>query len=215
MRKAPLINGFIYHICTKSIAGFRIFRSKQDYSRMIEMIKFYSYEKPPVKFSIYHTMNDRDVFSEKYLSKKENLIEIIAYSIMPTHLHIVLVQLKDRGISIYMKNLLDSYTRYFNIKNERKGPLWQGRFKSVLVEGDEQLLHLTRYIHLNPTSDNLVEKAGDWLYSSYREYLGNTENKICNFPQYLDIEPKNYEKFLEERRDYQKKLNEIKHLLLE
>src|SRR4030042_3910515 len=101
MRKAPLINGSIYHICTKSIAGYRIFRSKQDYSRMMEMIKFYSYEKPPVKFSIYQTMNDRDDFLVKYLSSKENLVEIVAYCIMPTHLHMVLVQLKDRGISIY------------------------------------------------------------------------------------------------------------------
>jgi len=215
MRKAPLINGSIYHICTKSIAGYRIFRSTDDYSRMMEMIKFYSYEKPAVKFSIYQTMNDRDDFFKKYLSSKENLVEIIAYCIMPTHLHMALVQLKERGISIYMKNLLDSYTRYFNIKNERKGPLWQGRFKSVLVEGDEQLLHLTRYIHLNPTSDNLVEKTSDWPYSSYREYLGNNEEKICNFPPYMDIEPEHYKIFVEERRDYQKKLNEIKHLLLE
>ncbi len=215
MRKAPLINGSIYHICTKSIAGYRIFRSTEDYSRMMEMIIFYSYEKPSVKFSIYQTMNDRDDFLKKYLSSKENLVEIVAYCIMPTHLHMALVQLKERGISIYMKNLLDSYTRYFNIKNERKGPLWQGRFKSVLVEGDEQLLHLTRYIHLNPTSDNFVEKTGDWPYSSYHEYLDNTEEKICNFPTYLDIEPEHYKIFVEERRDYQKKLNEIKHLLLE
>ncbi len=181
---------------------------------MVEMIKFYSSEKP-VKFSIYETMNNPDDFLEKYSSKKENLVEIIAYCIMPTHLHMALVQLKDRGISIYMKNLLDSYTRYFNIKNERKGPLWQGRFKSVLVEGDEQLLHLTRYIHLNPTSDNLVKKAGDWLYSSYHEYLATTDKKLCNFFRYLDIEPERYETFVEERQEYQKEMNEIKHLLLE
>lgn len=69
MRKAPLINGSIYHICTKSIAGYRIFRSKQDYSRMMEMIKFYSYGKLPVKFSIYQTMDDQDDFFRKIFIK--------------------------------------------------------------------------------------------------------------------------------------------------
>ncbi|NWF75548.1 MAG: transposase [Nitrospirae bacterium] len=215
MRKDPLINGCLYHICTKSIAGYKIFRSTQDYSRMMEMIKFYSYEKPPVKFSIYHTLEERDEFLRKNLSGKESLILIVAYCLMPTHIHMILVQVKDKGISIYMKNLLDSYTRYFNIKNERKGPLWQGRFKSVLVKKDEQLLHLTRYIHLNPTSENIVQEVNQWPYSSYHEYLGKKEDQLCYFTSYLNMDPEDYRIFVEERRDYQKKLNEIKHLLLE
>jgi len=66
----------------------------------------------------------------------------------------------EEGISLYMKNLLNSYTRYFNTKTKRKGPLWQGRFKSVLIKMDEQL-YLTRYIHLNPTSEDLVEKTSE------------------------------------------------------
>ena len=121
----------------------------------------------------------------------------------------------DEGISLYMKNLLNSYTRYFNTKTKRKGPLWQGRFKSVLIKTDEQLLHLTRYIHLNPTSEDLVEKPEDWPYSSYNEYLRNSEEPLCSFSKYLDIEPKTYKEFVESRKDYQKRLSEIKHLLLE
>ncbi len=76
-------------------------------------------------------------------------------------------------------------------------------------------LLLTRYIHLNPTSDGLVKKAGDWPYSSYQEYVAKTEKKLCNFLQYVDIEPERYETSVEERQEYQKELNEIKHLLLE
>lgn len=215
MRKEPLINDCLYHIFTKSIAGYKTFRSAQDYSRMIEMINFYSYEKPPVKFSIYQTLEERGEFLRKNFSHKENLVSIVAYCLMPTHIHMVLLQLKDKGISIYMKNLLDSYTRYFNIKNERKGPLWQGRFKSVLIKDDEQMLHLTRYIHLNPTSENIVKEANEWPYSSYHEYLGRSEEKLCHFTGYINMDPEDYRIFVEERRDYQKKLNEIKHLLLE
>ena len=70
-----------------------------------------------------------------------------------------------------MRRLLNSYTRYFNEKIKRKGPLWEGRFKKVLVNSDEQLLHLTRYVHLNPVSAGIVEKPEDWPCSSYREYI--------------------------------------------
>jgi len=216
MRKEPLVTGFLYHICTKSIAGYKIFKFNEDYLRMLVMMKYYAYKEPPMKFSAYQKLEERrrcEIFQK--LINKERIVEILAYCIMPTHLHLILSQLKKDGISLYMKNLLNSYTRYFNTKNKRKGPLWQGRFKSVLIKTDEQLLHLTRYIHLNPTSDNLVERPEDWSYSSYNEYLNNSKEPLCSFSKYLNIDPKAYKAFVETRKDYQKRLSEIKHLLLE
>ena len=216
MRKDPLKNGCLYHICTKSIAGYVIFRSHDDYSRMKEMMKYYALDNPPVKYSLYEKLIlSGNIRPFQELSNKEYLVEIIAYCIMPTHIHLILCQLKDEGISIYMKTLLDSYTRYFNIKNNRKGPLWQGRFKSILIQTDEQLIHLTRYIHLNPTSDNLVDKPENWKYSSYNEYLDKGDAFLCAFQKYIKIDPRSYKAFVGERRDYQKKLAEIKHLCLE
>lgn len=179
---------------------------------MIQMIQFYRYLQPPTKFSIYISLKDKDGFCKKYLADREHLIEIIGYCFMPTHIHLILKQLKDNGISFFMKNILDSYTRYFNSKSKRKGPLWQGRFKSVLIENDEHLLHLTRYIHLNPTSDSLVESPEDWIYSSYNEYLNSSDKKICNYSEYLNINAEEYRKFVESREDYQKELSIIKHL---
>ncbi len=214
-RKEPLITGCLYHIFTKSIAGYKIFRSAEDCSRIMEMIKFYRLEKPNIKFSSYKKAKGKDSFFEESLHSKEKIVQILSYCVMPTHLHLVLGQLKDNGISTFMKNLLNSYTRYFNLKNGRKGPLWQSRFNSVLIERDEQLLHLTRYIHLNHSSDQLVERMDDWPYSSYHEFLGLREAGICDFSPYLNIEPASYKKFVEERIDYQEKLAEIKHLLLE
>ncbi|RMG00715.1 MAG: hypothetical protein D6726_10860 [Nitrospirae bacterium] len=212
MRKQPLVTGSIYHVFNKSISGYRIFRTKKDYNRMLEMIKFYKYESPPVRFSAYINRKNKDSFFERYFTDREHLIEVIAYCLMPTHLHLVLKQLSDKGISVFMKNLLDSYTRYFNTKNNRKGPLWQGRFKSVLIEDDEQLLHLTRYIHLNPTSDDLVEKPEDWKYSSYNKYLCKSEEGICNYSEYIEMEAGEYKRFVESRQDYQKSLNILKNL---
>ncbi len=216
MRRVPLKNNFTYHICSRSIAGYRIFRSDDDYARMIDMIGYYRHEDPPVKYSVYQGAVSKGVHSLTHeLSTKPCLCSIIAYCLMPTHIHLILTQLKENGISTFMKNLLNSYSRYFNSKYSRKGPLWQGRFRSILVETDEQLLHLTRYIHLNPTSDSLVERPEDWNYSSYNEYLGRSERKLCDLVDRINLDPYAYKKFVESRQEYQRTLAEIKHLCLE
>jgi len=116
-----------------------------------------------------------------------------------------------------MNNILNSYTRYFNIRHNRKGPLWEGPYKKLAVETDEQLLHLTRYVHLNPVTSYLVNKPDEWLYSSYKEYLGtdNLSQKICNFGNLLDIRPNSYSEFVEDRISYQRELAKIKSLAIE
>ncbi len=216
MRKDPLVNDRIYHVFTKSIAGFTIFRSSRDYLRMLGIIEYYHYEEIPMKFSTYRRLKEKRRQEIIHgLRKAEPIVDIIAYCIMPTHVHLVLCQLRDRGISDYMKNLLNSYTRYFNTKNRRKGPLWQGRFKSVLVETDEQLLHLTRYVHLNPMTEGLVDRPGDWPYSSYREYVNDEGMGLCSFHEYLSLAPREYREFVESHGDYQKDLAKIKDLILE
>ncbi len=140
------------------------------------MIRFYRYEKPPVKFSTYQALKDKEEFVRKYFSERTPLVTILAYCLMDTHLHLLLAPLKDGGISIFMKNLLDSYTRYFNIKNKRKGPLWQGRFKGVLVN-----------------------EVHEWPYSSYLEYLGKCDAPLCHFSDYLNVDPDKYRVFIEKR----------------
>ena len=216
MRKEIFKTGYLYHVFTKSIAGYRIFRGDEDYSRMIEMLRYYKYERPPMRFSIYQEAIEKGITSiNNELSSKDTLVDLIAFCIMPTHIHLILCQLKENGISLFMQNLLNSYSRYFNVKYERKGPLWQGRFKGILIETDEQLLHLTRYIHLNPTSDGLVDHPEDWSYSSYNEYLGSSLDVLTNFNKYLVIDAATYKTFVDSRKDYQQRLSEIKHLCLE
>ena len=211
------VKGCFYHVCTKSIAGYTVFRSDSDYTRMLDMMGFYSYQsKIPAKFSYYYRLSeDNKINFMNNLSNSGKLVDILSYCIMPTHLHFLFISLEDNAVSLYMKNLLNSYTRYFNTKYSRKGPLWQGRFRSVLVESHEQLLHLTRYIHLNPVSAGIINNLGDWPYSSYKEYIGNKPKFISRIEDYIDLTPKNYRNFVEEHKDYQRDLAIIKHLLLE
>jgi len=217
MRKYPLIDGKVYHTFTKSIAGFEIFRNESDYQRISSVLNYYKAENPPVRFSIFSDIKNKESFYQRHFDSQDDLVEIIAYCFMPTHIHLILRQLKKDGISIFMSRVLNSYTRYFNLKNKRKGPLWESRFKNVEVGTDEQLLHLTRYIHLNPVTANLVEDPQDWNFSSYNEYLGEKQFKesICNYSRLLDIVPEDYKKFVSSRKDYQRELAELKELFLE
>lgn len=210
MRKDRLSDGSIYHIYSKSISGFKIFQNDAAFFRITAAIRYYRRCGPKMRLAEFLAQKD-----PIELSLMTNLVDIIAYCIMPTHIHLVLKQIEQNGISTFMSNLLNSYTRYFNLKHKRKGPLWEGRFKNVLVKTDEQLLHLTRYIHLNPVTDYLVDNPVDWPASSYREYIGQTENKICNFNTLLDISTVGYKEFVENRIEYQRSLAAIKKLTLE
>jgi putative transposase len=211
-----------YHVFNKSIAGFRIFNEPQEFGRMLCSIRYYQRKKIRIDLSDFVRLKQIDAIGfdrsmNSLPGENLKLVEIIAFCLMPTHIHLVVKQLCDNGISKFMNNTLNSYTRYFNTKYKRKGPLWVGRFKRVLVETDTQLLHLTRYVHLNPTTANLVRKPQQWAYSSYKEYLGKGkgEGRISVPRGAIDISPRDYKKFVEDRRSYQKDLGIIKSFLLD
>ena len=221
-RKDELVTGELYHIFDKSIAEFKIFNNDNEITRMKEVIRYYQIEGTPQKFSNFIILESviENGFNNYFFSfskGKEKIVQIIAYCIMPTHIHLVLKQLKENGISIFMGKILNAYSRYFNTKHKRKGPLWETRFKNVLVKTDEQLLHLTRYTHLNPVTAFLVDKPQQWPASSYNEYLLKVKeaDRICEYEDILDINPVFYKKFVEERIEYQRELAAIKNLLLD
>ena len=221
-KEAVLATGELYHIVNRSIAEFKIFNSEADYVRVKNLIKYYQAESPLLRFSHFlqsSPIRDQNLmmYPESNYGCKEKIVAIIAYCIMPTHLHLILKQLKEKGITNFMNIVSNGYTKYFNTKHKRKGPLWEGRFKRVHVDTDEQLIHLTRYIHLNPVSAYLVKKPEDWRASSYKEYLGieGKDNRICDYEKILEIHPDQYKKFVEDNIDYQRRLAKIKNLILE
>lgn len=221
-RKEKLVIGEIYHIFSKSIADFKIFNSNGNILRMKYMLKYYQVEDMPYRFSRF--MEPKDIQKQGFIEyfnfvskEKEKIIKVIAYCVMPTHIHLILKQLKENGISNFMGNILNSYSRYFNTKQKRKGPLWEGRFENVLIKTDEQLLHLTRYIHLNPVSAYLVDEPENWQASSYNEYLENSggNERICEYDDVLQIDKVSYKHFVQDRISYQRELNKIKKMLCE
>ncbi len=214
--------GETYHVFNRSIASYRIFNDHQEYSRMINSIRYYQIEDSHLSLSDFlrkaptAKLGFAKCFTELFSDSDKN-VQIIAHCLMPTHFHLVLKQLRDYGISTFISNALNSYTRYFNRLHMRKGPLWEGPSKKVLVETDEQLLHLTRYVHINPSTAHLVEKPEDWPYSSYNEYLliVDSIDRICSFNDLLDIKPSDYKKFVEDQVGFQRNLALIKKIAID
>ncbi|MBI2622289.1 transposase [Candidatus Microgenomates bacterium] len=136
---------------------------------------------------------------------------------MPNHFHLMLRQEKDDGIKQFMHRISNSFAHYYAIKNKQRGHVFEGNFKAVHVETEEQLLHLSRYIHLNPVTAYLVNKPEDYPHSSYRVYLGEESSEIVDPTVAIShfSSREKYREFVMLQKDYQRKLQEIKHLLLE
>jgi putative transposase len=96
---------------------------------------------------------------------------------MPNHFHL-LVHPNDDQLSRRMQRLSISYTKAMNRRYERTGALFQGQFQAVRIDRNEYLLHLSRYIHLNPVAAGLVERPEAWEFSSYRDYLGQRSGTL-------------------------------------
>ena len=216
IRKTALVTGETYHVFTRSIAGFEVFRSDKSFGRFIQTMDYYNNSSPRLRLSDYLELSPEARQKTDNFREHNPLVQIFAYFLIPTHTHIALKQIQDGGISTYMSNVLNSFSRYFNTAHKRRGPLWESKFKNVLVDTDDQLLHLTRYIHLNPSSAGLVSKPEEWQYSSYHEYVSiNPTENVCNLEGVLDINPTEYRRFVNNRIAYQRGLSKIKQLLID
>ena len=111
-----------------------------------------------------------------------NGVDIIAYCLMPNHYHL-LVYLKTYRFSKLMQSFTLSYVKAIGKRYHRVGSLFQGRFQAIHVDREEYLLHLTRYIHLNPVSAKIVEKAEHWEFSSYQEYIDLRRESVAKIDE--------------------------------
>lgn len=165
-------DGGYYHIFNRGVAKQDIYLDKQDYAVFLYYLK--SFLSDP------ELLDKQDPFYDSRRLSFHGKVELICYCLMPNHYHLFVTQLEDQGISDFMRALSNAYTKYFNNKYDRVGPIFQGRFKAAGVYSDMHFMHLSRYIHQNPI--DLGKDILGYDYSSCRYFLTEDDS-----PSWLNI----------------------------
>ncbi|MFZ2202095.1 MAG: transposase [Microgenomates group bacterium] len=221
-RKIPLVNGEIYHIFNRSIAKIPILDKKRAFDRFLEIVDYYRFTHPPVRFSYFLRMpqTKRSALINSLAANNDVDMEILAFGIMTNHFHFLLRQTKDNGISKFVGLIQNSFAKYFNLITQRTGSVFQQAFKSVRIESERQFIHTARYIHLNPITDFVINKPQELVYSNQTSLLDYTSDKprpFLNTKLLLSHFPskERLKQYTLDQVDYQRTLAQIKHLINE
>lgn len=211
VRKVQFANGEFYHIYNRGTDKRPIFSDTTDLIRFIQSMQEFNSLNPIG--SIYEHCRVRNQFGskaskseKKNKNKNEILVNIVAYCLNPNHYHFILQQVLDKGIEKFMQRLGTGYTKYFNNKEDRSGSLFEGKFQSVHIDSNEYLLHVSVYVNLNDCVHDFGSKASKYpemttikSISSWNEYMGKTDNRLCEKGNILDQfkNKKEYQTFAE------------------
>lgn len=163
--------GYLYHITSRGDDRKRVYVSEYDYEKFLEYLL-----KAKEKYNFF----------------------IYAYCLMSNHYHL-LIETKLPNLSRIMQYMNTSYSVYYNKKRNRSGHVFQGRYKSIIVDGDSYFLELTRYIHLNPVKAGISEIPEEYKWSSFNEYITNKRKAIIDkkeMMKYYKIKPSKYKQFI-------------------
>jgi len=173
--KVYVENGY-YHIYNRGVAKQKIFLKSQDYKVFLNYLKE-ALTTAKIEIIMFSLRGQSFKAIERRPKNFKEEVNLIAYCLMPNHFHLLIKQKNKNSMEKFMRSVITRYSSYFNKKYDRVGHVFQGRYKAILLEKDEYLLHLTRYIHINPLEINSdLTKA----YSSYPDYLGLRKTKWVN-----------------------------------
>ncbi|MBI2042609.1 MAG: transposase [Candidatus Nealsonbacteria bacterium] len=195
IKRPQLANGEIYHIVIRAIENIELFRNQKDFLRMIHDLFVFNNEAPAAS-SYRNTINrSRTVLDSLPIEREPRklLTEILAFCLMSNHVHLLVRQLKEGGISKLMRKIGAGYGGYYNKKYKRSGHLFQGKYRIVHIKNDKQLLTVFVYIHTNPVAilvpkwkergikgealQRVIKFIENYRWSSYSDYLSRK-----NFP---------------------------------
>ncbi len=187
--QSHFIQGGFYHVFNRGNRKQNIFLNAKDYKRYLDKLKDY---------------------------KKEHDVSVIAYCLMPNHIHFLLRQNGPKPLSFFIQRLHTAYSKYFNIKYNQVGHVFQDRFKAKIVDRDEYLMHLSRYIHLNPSK--LTKKLPVYKWSSYPAYISDIDDELTETKlilslfkrknQTIDDAKREYKLFVRSQEDYYYKIKD-------
>lgn len=185
-----------YHLYNRGVEKREIFLDNQDYIVFIGLLKKY-----------LSGIDDNRTNRHKFDNLAEH-VNLLAYCLMPNHIHLLLYQRTEDGITKLMRRVMTGYVMYFNEKYQRVGSLFQGRYKASHVNEDGYLHHISRYIHMNP------EDYNKWPYSSLRYYTtANKKPRWLNtktIMKLFDNDINQYRQFLQDYETHKYELSVLK-----
>lgn len=153
--KRLIRNNICYHIVNRGNQKQRIFLENSDFEEFLKLLKHY---------------------------KRKFTFNLFGYCLMPNHIHLIIEPREGNQLSKFMQGLSQTYTIWFNKKYIKVGRLWQGRFKSKLIQKDQYLVDCIYYIETNPVRAGLVGSPANYFWSSYKERVLNSTNGLLDFP---------------------------------
>jgi putative transposase len=214
MRKDKLVAGHIYHIYNRGVEKRPLFLEDNDYKRFVNNLAVFNDLNPVLNYGRRCNCGNQTALSDKN-NKIKNFVDILAFCLMPNHYHLLLRQKIENGITEFMRKLGTGYVNYFNLKYERVGTLFQGKFKSALINDESYFANIAYYIHSNPVdlifpswrkkgineTKRAVDFVDSYIWSSHLDYNGEP-----NFPSVVKKDfleeyfggPDNYKKYFKE-----------------
>lgn len=142
---------------------------KKDLDRFTDILEYYRIQSPPSRFSF----RKRPGLEQK--TTPFPLVNILSYLMMPDHFHLLLEQSRPESASKFMALVTNSYTKYFNARHKRSGPLFKGIFKRKEIASPAILVDVASFIHLEPLRKGIVSDIKRFPFSSFPEYMGLQE----------------------------------------
>lgn len=164
----------IYHVYNRGVEKRDIFLDDQDYAVFLHLLKYYLSPIDPKNVHPLMEFQNFSIVRPRPLANIEKEVDLIEYCLMPNHFHLILQQINIDGVTKLLRRIATTYAMYFNKRYKRVGYLFQGPYRAILVENDSYLLHLSRYIHLNPIELTRRELV-NYPYSSYKYFNGSAK----------------------------------------
>ena len=187
--RPQFVNGEFYHVLNRGVEQRSIFLDDEDYLRFLNSVLVFNDKNPtPWNLRGFWNTNNSSSLIENY-KPQDPLVEIHAFTLMGNHFHFLLKQIRNNGISDFMRKI-GGYAYYFNKKYQRIGSLFQGRFKAVLIKNEKQLKNIFVYIHANAVEiiepkwkefkvenpNKAISFVKEYKWSSCRDYLAERKN---------------------------------------
>jgi REP element-mobilizing transposase RayT len=179
--------GETYHVYNRGVEKRVIFENSHDYQRFLLLLLL---ANDTQTVDVHNAIRDHSI-PELIALQRKPIVAIGAFSLMPNHFHMLIFELEEGGITNFMRKVATGYSMYFNVKNNRSGSLFQGRYKAKHIDTDVYLRYMYEYIHLNPVrsefdatyqtkAQKLIAQVEKNPFTSLSAYAGNETGRLSD-----------------------------------